>query len=140
MKWVSIAVSLFNQFRGKATATVTSDKAKQLRTRLLWEIVAVLLTFGVGYLVSHYTNKNTLQACQDERAELLRQNSRHQATLDSLHYAAQIAQKDQQILQKDEEILLLNQRLRSDSIAHLSQLEAMRAVNARIKQARNRQP
>lgn len=138
MKWVSIVVSLFNQLRGKATATVTSDKAKQLRTRLLWEIVAVLLTFGVGYLVSHYTNKNTLQACQDERAELLKQNSHHQALLDSLHYAAKIAQKDQKILQKDEEILLLYQRLRSDSIAHLTELQAMRAVNAAIK--RNRQP
>ena len=138
MKWVSIVVSLWSQFRGKATATVTSEQAKQLRTRLLWEVVAVLLTFGVGYLVSHFSNRVTLQACQDERAVLLRQNSLHQATLDSLHYAAKIALKDQQILQKDENILLLYQRLRSDSIAHLTELQAIRAINAAIK--RNRQP
>lgn len=140
MKWLGIVFSLFNQLRGKATATVNSDQARQLRTRLLWEIVAVLLTFGVGYLVSHCTNQSVLESCQDERATLLKQNSQHQALIDSLHFSAKIAQKDQQILQKDEEILLLSQRIRADSIAHLSELEAMRAVNARIKQARNRQP
>lgn len=136
MKWLGILTTLFNQLRGKATATVNSDQARQLRARLLWEIVVAVLTFGVGYLVSHCTNQSVLETCQDERATLLKQHGQHQALLDSLHFSAKISQKDLQILQKDEEILLLSQRIRSDSIAHLTELEAMRAVNAAIKRKR----
>lgn len=137
MKWATVLLTLFNQLRGKATATVTSEKAKELRNRLLWESVAIALTFLMGYLVSHCTNQVTIRACQDEREALLKQHRQHQAVLDSLHYAVKIALKDQQILQKDEEILLLSQRLRSDSIAHLTELQAIRAINATLKR---RQP
>ncbi|MCA0229869.1 MAG: hypothetical protein LCH91_05355 [Bacteroidetes bacterium] len=137
MKWATLLLTLFNQLRGKATATVTSERAKELQNKLLWEAVAIALTFLIGYLVSHCTNQSVLESCQDEREALLKKNSQHQAMLDSLHYAAKIAQKDQQILQKDETILLLQQRLRSDSIAHLSELEAIRAINATL---RRRQP
>ena len=136
MKWLGLVISFFNQLRGKAVTIGTSEPAQKLRTHLIGEAVIGIVTFGVGYLVSHCTNQTTLQTCQDERATLLKQHGQHQALIDSLHFSAKLAQKDQQILQKDEEILLLSQRIRSDSIAHLSELEAMRAINAAIKRKR----
>lgn len=134
MKWIGVFISVFNQLRGKAVSISSTPTARELRSHLLGEVVVVVLTFGVGYLVSHCTNQNTLQTCQDERAVLLKQHGQHQALLDSLYFSAKLAQKDLQIFQKDEEILLLSQKLRSDSIAHLSELEAMRAVNKALKQ------
>lgn len=56
-----------------------------------------------------------------------------QTLLNSLHQAAIIAQKNQTIALKDEKILSLHQRIRSDSIAHLTDLQAIRAINAHLK-------
>lgn len=133
MKWPSLLLSIFKNISTKATATASSHSVREFRSRLLWEVVAVIFSMVIGYLVSHFSNHTTLQACQDERTALLKQHSRHQALLDSLHFAAKIEQKDQQILQKDETILLLSQRIRSDSIAHLTELQAIRAINQHIK-------
>lgn len=138
MKWLYLLFSIFKKSAAasavrKAAATANSDGAREFRSRVLWEILAVIISLAIGYLISHFSGKSDLQACQDERQVLLRQNSQHQAVLDSIHYAGAIATKELQILQKDEQILLLRQRLRSDSIAHLSELEAVRAINQALR-------
>ena len=138
MNWVTL---LFNFFKTsaaasavrKAAATANSDGAREFRSRVLWEIVAVIISIAFGYLISHFTGKTDLRACQDERELLLRQHRQNQIIVDSLRFSRQIATKDYQISQKDEEILLLRQRVRSDSLAHLSELEAIRAINQALR-------
>ena len=140
MKWLSLLLNLLPNLRGKAADVAKSEQVKEFSNRVLWEVVAIVISLAIGYLISHFSGKSDLRACQDEREVLLRQNSHHQAVLDSLHYSALLANQNNQLLQKDEEILLLSQRLRADSIAHLSELQAMRAINRIIKSSSARQP
>lgn len=59
--------------------------------------------------------------------------NREKVLLDSLSAITQLAVKDQQILTQNETILSLRQKLRADSIAHLTELQAIRAINAHLK-------
>lgn len=59
--------------------------------------------------------------------------NREQRIVDSLRIITQIAVKDHTIAIKDETILNLRQQIRSDSIAHLTELQAIRAINQYLK-------
>lgn len=59
--------------------------------------------------------------------------NREKALLDSLRSITLLAEKDQEIFSQNETILTLRQKLRADSIAHLTELQAIRAINAHLK-------
>lgn len=105
--------------------------------RFAWELAAAGMLAAVGWFVGYWLNEGTLQACQDERTELLRQNAAGQAILDSVKFAGIIAGKDLVISKKDEAILVLQQKIKSDSIAHLSDLDAIWSINDYVE---NRKP
>lgn len=60
-------------------------------------------------------------------------SQREQRLLDSLSTITQLASKDHTISIQDETILNLRQQIRSDSIAHLTELQAIRAINQHLK-------
>lgn len=62
--------------------------------------------------------------------------NREQRIADSLRIITQIAVKDHTIAVKDETILNLRQQIRSDSIAHLTELQAIRAINTHLAKKR----
>lgn len=62
--------------------------------------------------------------------------NRKQLIADSLRIITQIAVKDHTIALKDETILNLRQQIRSDSIAHLTELQAIRAINIHLAKKR----
>lgn len=62
--------------------------------------------------------------------------NREQRIVDSLSIITQIAVKDHTIAIKDETILNLRQQIRSDSIAHLTELQAIRAINIHLAKKR----
>ena len=62
--------------------------------------------------------------------------NREQRIADSLRIITQIAVKDHTIAVKDETILNLRQQIRSYSIAHLTELQAIRAINTHLAKKR----
>ncbi|MGF7217468.1 uncharacterized membrane protein (DUF106 family) [Spirosoma lacussanchae] len=101
--------------------------------RFVWELVAVALGIGITYLISRFTGQQTLQACQDERAELLRKNATGQAFADSVKWSAVVSEKTQQINRLQNELLYFREKNALDSAAAVTELETMRAINARYK-------
>ncbi|MBO9640534.1 MAG: hypothetical protein J7576_20355 [Siphonobacter aquaeclarae] len=102
------------------------------QNRFLGEILAAVLGTLLGWAINHFTSSASLEACRDEREKLLAQHARTQAVIDSVRFAAVLASKDKQILQLHETILFERQKAASDSIRHLSELDAIRAINAYI--------
>lgn len=101
--------------------------------RFVWELALAAALAGISWALGYFLNNGTLQACQDERTVLLKQSRQYQAAMDQLKYEGQLAAKDQVINGKNEEILALKQKASSDSILHLSDLEAVRAINQYIQ-------
>ena len=99
------------------------------RQRFVWEIAIAVLVWGVGYGLSWFMNRQTLQTCQDERTVLLRQNANAQALIDSVRWAGRMAQKDLIISQKEQQYHDLREKMARDSVQHLSDLDAIRAIN-----------
>ncbi|RAJ94204.1 hypothetical protein LX87_04089 [Larkinella arboricola] len=100
--------------------------------RFVWEIVVAVVLSVVGWGISELLNSQTLQTCQDERAVLLKQSARSQAIMDSIVYEGLLAIKQRELSEKDAQILDLKQKIVSDSIQHLTDLEAVRAINEYI--------
>lgn len=100
--------------------------------RFVAEVVVALISYGVGYGINQLTNQATLQACQDERTELLRQNADKIAAQEAVKYAGIIAGLQTKITEANEKYLLQKQQNASDSIQHLTELEAVRAINQYI--------
>lgn len=100
--------------------------------RFVAEVVVAVISYGVGYGINQLTNQATLQACQDERTELLRQNADKIAAQEAVKYAGIIAGLQTKITEANEKYLLQKQQNASDSIQHLTELEAVRAINRYI--------
>ncbi|MGM9510197.1 hypothetical protein ACS5NO_20850 [Larkinella sp. GY13] len=98
------------------------------RKRFLWELVVGGLVWAVGFALSWLTSQSSLQTCQDERTALLRENSRRQALFDSIQYAGQLAQGQQIISTQQQRIHDLQEKMVRDSLQHLSELDALRAI------------
>ncbi|MVM39481.1 hypothetical protein GO730_20955 [Spirosoma sp. HMF3257] len=106
--------------------------------RFGWEVALAAILAGVSWGVGYFLNNNTLQACQDERTVLLKQTRQLQAEVDKIHYEGLLSAKDLQISAKDEKILELNRKIASDSIQHLSELDAIRAINQYVQKGKAR--
>ncbi|WP_421830221.1 hypothetical protein [Larkinella sp.] len=98
------------------------------RKRFLWELVVGALVWAVGFALSWLTSQSSLQTCQDERTALLRENSRRQALFDSIQYAGQLAHGQQIISTQQQRIHDLQEKMVRDSLQHLSELDALRAI------------
>ncbi|MBN8820776.1 MULTISPECIES: hypothetical protein [unclassified Spirosoma] len=101
--------------------------------RFVWELVAVGIGIAVTWLISRFTGHTQLQACQDERAELLRENASAQSFRDSVRWSTVVADKNNQIHSLQNENDRLKEKAALDSAASHSQLEAMRAILTRYK-------
>jgi type II secretory pathway pseudopilin PulG len=91
-----------------------------LRTILI-AIAAALVTAAAMHFI--YTGR-VRKAREDARTA--------QSSLDSVRMAGLLAGKDNQIADYRDSVLQLKTRIASDSIAHLSQLQAIRAINRYI--------
>ncbi|WP_273215592.1 hypothetical protein [Runella zeae] len=89
-----------------------------------------LLTLATGVWLGMVIHSRQLNRVQQLAADAALQEQRLR---DSLNVATQLAQNANTIALKDETILGLQQRIRSDSIAHLSELQAIRAINAHLR-------
>lgn len=130
----SLFSSLNNyQAAEKALTTATELKAELKFKKWILPVFTYALTLCTGIIIGALVSKMQIHRAQqlDVAAAL-----REQSLLDSLQNATQLAQTANIISQKDETILHLRQQLRSDSIAHLSELEAIRAINAHLKSKR----
>jgi hypothetical protein len=101
--------------------------------RFAWEVVAAVFLSVVGWGISELLTSQKLAGCQDERAVLLKQSTRNQAILDSIVYEGLLAIKKLEISEKDAQILDLKQKIASDSIQHLTDLQAVRTINQYIR-------
>ncbi len=106
------------------------------RKRFVWELVIAVCVWLVGYGLSSISNRATLQNCQDERTELLRVNAQNQAMVDSVFWTGRLAHSQQIIHQKEQENHDLREKMARDSVQHLSELDAVRAINEYIQKTR----
>ncbi|GAB3892423.1 hypothetical protein GCM10028803_05230 [Larkinella knui] len=101
--------------------------------RFAWEMGLAMLVSAVGWAVGYFLNQRSLQTCQDERVELLRQVRADEAFRLSIEYGQKLKEKDLLLLDKANEILELRKKMALDSADRLSLVEAMRAINQRYK-------
>ncbi|QHV97946.1 hypothetical protein [Spirosoma endbachense] len=102
--------------------------------RFVWEVAVAGVLASVSWGVGYFLNNRTLQSCQDEREVLLKQASEFQRVNDQLLYEGLLSAKDILISEKDDEILALKRKVASDSIQHMSDIDAIRAINQYIKE------
>lgn len=123
--WYNVNSKVMNFF----LPVITFFKSK----KWILPVITYTLTLTTGLWLGVFISKMELQ-----KAEQLAVAAalREQSLIDSLNYHAQLAQHANTISQKDETILSLRQEIRSDSIAHLSELQAVRAINAHLKSKR----
>ncbi|GAB3990431.1 hypothetical protein GCM10028807_17580 [Spirosoma daeguense] len=96
--------------------------------RFIWELVAVAIGIAVTWLISRFSGQGELQACQDERAILLRENASAQSFQDSIRWSAVLSDKNAKINSLENENNQLKEKAALDSANALSELEAMRAI------------
>lgn len=94
--------------------------------------ITYVFTLGTGVWIGTLIQQPRIHRYQQLTATA---QNREKALLDSLNAITQLAVKDQEILTQNETILTLRQKLRADSIAHLSELQAIRAINAHLKKS-----
>jgi len=125
MKILISLLSRIGSFCKKPIQSTTPSRAQ-----FIVPVLTYLLTLGTGIWLGV-----VIQGRQISRYQQLAQQAvkREQSLLDSLHNSSSIASKDHTIALQDETILNLRQRLRSDSITHLTELEAIRAINQYLK-------
>ncbi|MDR6195934.1 hypothetical protein [Siphonobacter sp. SORGH_AS_0500] len=107
---------------------------KSNKTRFFVEIALAVCSAGISWGVTKLTSGKDLKACQDERLAMLEEARHNQATIEAIKYAGIISNLQTQITQANEKNLLQRQKNASDTIRRLSELEAMRAINAHIRQ------
>lgn len=117
MKWLWLLLNRVGQF------------VRRDRSRFTWEIIIAVVVWFVGYGLNWIFSQQTLQNCQDERTELLRQIRHAQGIQDSIRYAGQLAEKDQLIHKQNEQILDLHERIARDSIYQRSLLQSIERIN-----------
>ncbi|WP_020603149.1 hypothetical protein [Spirosoma spitsbergense] len=102
-------------------------------SRFIWELVAVAIGIGATWLISRFTGQGELQACQDERATLLRTNATAQSFADSVRWSAVLSERNITIKHLQNELLFFREKNALDSAAALNELETMRTINERYK-------
>lgn len=129
---ISLLIRIGSFWKQPAQSTTSSPAEVGVSTNLKWILptLTYLLTLGTGIWLGIVIQKRQIR-----RYEQLAEQAanREQNLLDSLHFASSIASKDFTIALQDETILNLRQQIRSDSIAHLTELQAIRAINQYLK-------
>ncbi len=108
------------------------------RRLLFWGcIIAFVLGIAGGSIITHNITSSTLERRHEKALQTARDSARIlQAQFDQIQFAGSLAAKELQITQQKDENLTLQARIRSDSIQHLSDLQAVRGINAYIKSGR----
>ncbi|MBO9638786.1 MAG: hypothetical protein J7576_11485 [Siphonobacter aquaeclarae] len=101
--------------------------------RFLIEIVVGVLLAAFSWLAASWSEGKALKGCQDERAALLRETRKAQSLQDSIFFARQLAAKEANAQKLNEEIFRLREKIALDSVSHFTELESMRAINARYR-------
>lgn len=110
-----------------------------LRIKLIAAAVLLFVAAAAGgYGVAWYRGKQALSTCQTEANALLKQQLQAQALTDSVKFADRLAAKDRQLLTQYAITLSFQEKVARDSVQHLSELQALRAVNAYIERGRQR--
>lgn len=104
--------------------------------RFIWEVASVAFFASIGWGVNYVLNHWSHQVCQEEAEAMKQQWLLQQAEMDRIAYEGQLAEKDQLISYKDGEINDLRRKVASDSIIHLSDLAAVRAINQYINKGK----
>jgi len=103
------------------------------KSRFILEFVAVAIGIVSTWAISQLTGQGKLQACQDERTELLRENASAQSFADSVKWSAVLQEKINQIKHLENENLSLREKQALDSISAVTKLDAMRSINKRYQ-------
>lgn len=128
--YLNIIRPLLSWFRAKTNSAPTDAPPDAPRTKWILPTVTYVLTLITGIYLGTLLCHPQLR--RYHQLTITAQN-REKALLDSLRSITQLAEKDQEISVQNETILTLRQRLRSDSIAHLTELQAIRAINQHLK-------
>ncbi|GAB3790233.1 hypothetical protein GCM10028818_60070 [Spirosoma horti] len=104
--------------------------------RFFWEAVSVAISAAIGFGVSYFLNRATLELCQDERTELLKLNADNQAVADSLKWSGRVAVQTSKVKTLENENNKLREQMALDSAARMSELETLRSINQRYRVAR----
>lgn len=129
---INLLIRIGSFWKQPAQSTTLSPAEVGVSTNLKWILptLTYLLTLGTGIWLGIVIQKRQIHRYQQLAEKAAK---REQSLLDSLHHSSSIASKDHTIALQDETILNLRQRLRSDSIAHFTELEAIRAINQYLK-------
>lgn len=105
------------------------------RKLLFWCcLIALVIGLATGNIITHSVTSKSLNRRHEKALQAARDSAKTlQAHLDQVQLAGIIAAKDNQITQQKDENLTLQARIKSDSIQHLSDLEAVRGINRYIK-------
>lgn len=125
MKILISLLSRIGSFCKKPIQSTTPSRAQ-----LIVPVLTYLLTLGTGIWLGVVIQGRQISPYQQLAQQAVK---REQSLLDSLRNSSSITSKDHTIALQDETILNLRQRLRSDSIAHLTELQAIRAINQYLK-------
>lgn len=106
--------------------------------RFVWEVAIAVFLSTVSWGVTHLLNQKSNQVCQDEAEAMKKEWLLQQAAMDKLAYERVIAEKEFEISQKEQDINDLREKMASDSIKRMSDLDAVRAINTYIKAGRGR--
>ncbi|OZI08226.1 hypothetical protein BWI93_10185 [Siphonobacter sp. BAB-5385] len=105
------------------------------RKLLFWCCLITLVTgLAIGTIVTHSVTSKSLKRRHEKAMQAARDSARIlQAQFDKIQFAGSLAAKELQITHQKDENLTLQARIKSDSIQHLSDLEAVRGINRYIK-------
>lgn len=103
--------------------------------RLLGQILGMLIALGIGWSVEYLRSTRPLSR---QNTQFRQQLTQANALLDSITYQGRLASQGQLLRQKDEQILRLQENAKRDSLRHLSDLDAIRAINDYIEGADTR--